>query len=34
MPFYGNASKRDIRDRTAIRAWASNLAATFQPAVS
>ena len=24
----------DIRDWTAIRAWASNLAATFQPAVS
>ena len=34
MPALKNMPASDVRDWTAIRAWASNLAAQFQPALS
>jgi menaquinone-dependent protoporphyrinogen IX oxidase len=34
LPALKNMPASDVRDWTAIRAWASNLAAQFQPAVA
>ncbi len=34
VPALGNMSASDVRDWTAIRAWASDLAAQFQPALA